>query len=215
MILVFWMLSFKPTFHSPLSLSSRGRGTRDQIANIRWIIEKAKSSRKTSISALLTMPKQGEMDTNKSSEAMWNTGIEMLQDNMTKTEQKKQFNSIEIWVNIRSLQHMCKDQFSSVAQWCLTLWDPMDCSIPGFSVHPNSRACSNSCPTSLWCHPTISSSVVPFSYCLQSFLASESFPSSRFFASGGQSIGASASASVLPMNILDWFPLGLTGWNSL
>ena len=75
--------------------------------------------------------------------------------------------------------------------------------------------CSNSCPSSWWCHPTISSSVVPFSSRLQSFPASGSFLMSQFFASGGQSIGASASASVLPMNIQDWFPLGLTGLISL
>ena len=75
----------------------------------------------------------------------------------------------------------------------------------------------NSCPFSLWCHPTISSSVVPFSSCLQSFPASGSFPMSCLFASGSQSIGASASASawVLPMNIQDWFPLKLTGLISL
>ena len=66
-----------------------------------------------------------------------------------------------------------------------------------------------------WCHPTILSSVVPFSSCLKSFPASRSFPLSQFFASDGQSIGASASASILPMNIQDWFPLGLTGWISL
>ena len=63
-----------------------------------------------------------------------------------------------------------------------------------------------------WCHPTISSSVVPFSSCLQSFPASESFPMNQFFASGDQSIGVLASASVLPMTIQDWFPLGWTGW---
>jgi len=80
---------------------------------------------------------------------------------------------------------------------------------------PTLGACSNSCPLSWWCHPTISSSVVPFSSCLQSFPASGSFPVSQFFASGGQSIGASTSASVLPMNIQDWFPLGLTGLISL
>ena len=77
------------------------------------------------------------------------------------------------------------------------------------------RAFSNSCPLSRWCHPTISSSVVPFSSRLQSFPESGSFPMSQFFASGGQSIGVSASASVLPMNIQDWFPLGWTGWISL
>ena len=78
---------------------------------------------------------------------------------------------------------------------------------------PTPRPCSNSCPLSWWCHPTILSSVVPFSYCLQSFPASEFFPVSRFFASGGQSIGVSALASVLLMNIQNWFPLGLTGWS--
>ena len=75
---------------------------------------------------------------------------------------------------------------------------------------PNAVACSNSCPSSWWCQPTISSSVLPSSFCLQSCLASGSFPMSQFFALGGQSIGASASASVPPMNIQDWFPLGLT-----
>ena len=76
---------------------------------------------------------------------------------------------------------------------------------------PSLGACSNLCPLNQWCHPTISSSVVPFSSCLHSFPASESF----LFPSGGQSIGASASASVLPMTIQDWFPLGSTGWISL
>ena len=71
------------------------------------------------------------------------------------------------------------------------------------------------CPLNQWCHPTISCSVVPFSSCLQSFPASRSFPMNRFFASGGQSIGASVSVSVLPMNIQGWFPLGLTGLISL
>ena len=77
------------------------------------------------------------------------------------------------------------------------------------------RVYSNSCPLSWWCHPTISSSFTPFSSCLQSFQASGSFPMSWLFTLGGQSIGTSASASVLPMNIQDWFPLGLTGWISL
>ena len=80
---------------------------------------------------------------------------------------------------------------------------------------PSPRARSNPCPLSQWCLPTISSSVVPFSSCLQSFPASGSFQVSQFFASGGQSIGASASASVLPMNIQDWFPLGLSDLISL
>ena len=80
---------------------------------------------------------------------------------------------------------------------------------------PTPRAYSNSCPLSRWCHPTISSSVVPFSSCLQSFPESGSFQMSQFFASGDQRIGVSASASVFPMNIQDWFPLVLTGWISL
>ena len=107
----------------------------------------------------------------------------------------------------------CLVQFSSVAQSCQTICDPMHCTVPCPSLTPG--ACSNSCPSSWWCHPTISSSVVPFSSCPQSFPASGSFPMSQFFASCGQSIGVSASASVLPMNIQDWFPLGWTGWISL
>ena len=74
---------------------------------------------------------------------------------------------------------------------------------------------SNSCPSSRWCHPAISSSVIPFSSCLQSLPASESFPMSQLFAWGGQSIGVSTSTSVLPMNTQDWSPLGWTGWISL
>ena len=80
---------------------------------------------------------------------------------------------------------------------------------------PAPRVYSDSCPLSRWCHPNISFSVVPFSSCHQSFPASGSFPVSQFFPSGGQSIGVSASASVLPMNIQDWFLLGWTGWISL
>ena len=80
---------------------------------------------------------------------------------------------------------------------------------------PTTGFYSNSCPLSRWCLPAISCSVVPFSSCPQSFPASGSFPNSQIFTSGGQSIGVSASASVLPMNIQDWFPLWLTGWISL
>ena len=79
---------------------------------------------------------------------------------------------------------------------------------------PTPGVYSNSHPLSRWCHPTISSSVIPFSSRLQSFPASGSFPMTQFFTSGGQSIGVSASASVLPMNIQDWFLLGWTGWIS-
>ena len=80
---------------------------------------------------------------------------------------------------------------------------------------PTPRACSNSCPLSWWYHPTISFPVIPFSSCLQPFPPAFSFLRSQFFTSGGQIIGASASASVLPMNIQNWFPLGLTGFISL
>ena len=83
------------------------------------------------------------------------------------------------------------------------------CPSPTPGVHPNP------CPLSRWCHPTISSSVVPFSSCPQSFPASGSFPMSQLFISGGQSIGVSASTSVLPVNTQDWFPSGWTGWISL
>ena len=103
----------------------------------------------------------------------------------------------------------------SVVQSCLTLCDLMDCSMSCFPVLHLRGACSDSCPLSQWCHPTISSSVVPFSSCLYSFPASGSYLMSQLFASDGQSIGASASASVLPMNIQSWFPLGLTGVISL
>ena len=99
-------------------------------------------------------------------------------------------------------------QFSHV-QLFATLW--LQHSRPP-CPSPTPRVYSNSYPLSRWCHPAISSSVVPFSSYLQSFPASGSFPMSQFFTSGSQNIGVSASASVLPMNIQDWFPLGSTGW---
>ena len=108
-------------------------------------------------------------------------------------------------------------QFSSVQfshSVMSTLCDPMDCRTPGLPVHHQLHY-SNSCPLSRWCHPTISSSVVPFFSCLQSFPALGSFQMSQLFTSGGQRIGVSASVSVLPMNIQDWSPLGWTSWISL
>ena len=107
-------------------------------------------------------------------------------------------------------------QFISITQSWWTLWDAMDCSVPGFPVHhqlpelaqTHVHGVGDAIQSS---HPLLSPSTHPF----QPFPASGSFPKSWFFASGGQSIGASASASVLPMNIQDWFPLGLTGWISL
>ena len=106
-------------------------------------------------------------------------------------------------------------QFSSVAHLCPTLR-------PHESQHarppcpsPTPRVYPNSCPLSRWCHPTISSSVVPFSSCPQSFPASGSLLMTQLFTWGGQSTGVSASTSVLPMNTQDWSPLGWTGWISL
>ena len=114
--------------------------------------------------------------------------------------------------NLCMIIHSTIIQFShSVVSDSLGPQELQHARLPCPSLTP--RACSNSCPSSLWCHPTISSFVVPFSSCLKSFPASGSFPMSQFFATGGQSIGA--SASVLTMNIQDWFPLGLTGWISL
>ena len=108
-----------------------------------------------------------------------------------------------------------KVQFSSVQFSCSVVSDSLQphelqhARLPCPSSTPG--AFLKSCPSSWWCYLTISSSVVPFSSFLQSFPASESFPVSQFFSSGGQSIGVSASASVLPINIQDWFPLGLAG----
>ena len=117
------------------------------------------------------------------------------------------------WTQLkRQSTHTCEDivQFrSSVVSDSFSPHGMQHTRLP--STSPTLRPCSNSCPSSWWCHPTILSSVVPFSSCLQSFPALGSFPMSQFFASGGQSIGVSASASVLPKNIQDWLPLGLTG----
>ena len=110
--------------------------------------------------------------------------------------------------NLGSVQFSC-----SVVSDSLRPHEPQHarppCPSPTPRVHPDP------CPSSRWCHPTISSSVVPFSSRLQSFPVSGSFPMSQLFTSGGQSIGVSASASVLPMNTQDWSPLGWTGWIAL
>ena len=103
-------------------------------------------------------------------------------------------------------------QLSSATQSCPTLCDLIDCSMRGFPVHHQPPKLAQA---HVHWAVTILSSVVPFSSCYQSFPASGSFPLSRFFASGSQSIGVSPSASVLPVNIQNWFPLGLTGWISL
>ena len=120
------------------------------------------------------------------------------------------------WCMLTEIKKQLPGRRGSVVQFSHSvvsnsLWPhgPQHARLPCPSLTP--RIESNSCPSSRWCHPTISSSVIPFSSQLQSFPASGSFPISQFFTSGGQSIGVSASASVLPMNVQDWFPLGLTG----
>ena len=154
----------------------KGRGTRDQIANQRsncqiiGSLKKQESSRKTSISALRTMPK-----------------------------------ALTVFSSI---------QFSrSVMSNSLRPYESQHAMPPCPS--PTPRVYSNSCPSSQWCHPASPSSVIPFSSCPQSLPASGSFPMSQHFAWGGQSIGVSALASVLPMNTQDWSALGWTGWISL
>ena len=107
-------------------------------------------------------------------------------------------------------------QFSSVAQSCPTLCDPLNRSMPDLPVHHQlPEFTQNTLPLSQWCHPAISSSAVPFSSCPQYLPASESFPMSQLFAWGGQSTGVSALASFLPKNSQGWSPLEWTGWISL
>ena len=115
------------------------------------------------------------------------------------------------------LASLASVQFSSVTQSCLTLCDPVNHSTPGLPVHLQLPKFTQTHVhrVSQWCHPAISSSVIPFSSCPQSLPASESFPMSQPFAWGGQNIGVSALASVLPMNTQDWSPLGWTAWISL
>ena len=116
---------------------------------------------------------------------------------------------------VRPLWTVSSYQFSSVTQLCLTLSDPMDCSTPGCHVHHQLPELAQIHVHRFGDAIQPSHPVIPFSSCLQSFPASGSFPMSQFFTSSGQSIGASASALVLPMNIQHWFPLQLTGWISL
>ena len=120
-----------------------------------------------------------------------------------------------MFIKKRALVGLQSVQFSSVAQSCPTLRSHElqharpPCPSPTCGVH------SNSCPSSWWCHPAISSSVIPFSSCPQSLPASESFQMNQLFTWGGQSIGVSALASVFPMNTQDWSPLEWTSWISL
>ena len=119
--------------------------------------------------------------------------------------------------NLQTVIHcfLCSVQFSSVAQSCPTLWDPMNRSTSGLPVHHQLPEFTETHVHQVTDAIQPSSSVVPFSSCLQFSPPSGSFPKSQFFSSGGQSIGVSASASVLPMNIQNWFYWGLTGWISL
>ena len=127
------------------------------------------------------------------------------------------------WAMFEFQRRFCKEYIVVALMWCPSVSSVQSLSCvrlfatPWITAHqasclsPTPRVYSNSCPLSQWCHPTISSSVVPFSSCLQSLPPSESFPMSQLFTWGGQSIGVSASASVLPMNTQDWSPLGWTG----
>ena len=129
----------------------------------------------------------------------------------TKSSIKEVESTIKIWCFSYSMN---SHQFSSASQLCLaaTLWTA---ACQASMSNTKSQACSNSCSLCRWCHPNVSSSVVPFFSCLQSFPASRSFPVSQFFTSGGQSIRVLASTSFLPMNIQDWFSLWYNDWISL
>ena len=122
-----------------------------------------------------------------------------------------------VWRFLKKLEiELPSVQFSSVAQSCQTLCDPINLSTPGLPDHHKLLEFTQThVPSSQWCHPAISSSVIPFSSCPQSLPASGSFPTSQLFAWGGQSIGVSASASMLPMSTQDLSPLGWTDWISL
>ena len=129
-------------------------------------------------------------------------------------ETKGIFLVLKICILMWMIVHICEVQFSrSVLSDSLRPHELQHSRPPCPS--PTPRVYSSSCPLSWWCHPTISSSVIPFFSHLQSFPASGSFLMSQFFTSGGQSIGVSTSASVLPINIQDWYSLGWTGWISL
>ena len=154
-------------FHDVEAGFRKGRRTRDKIANIHWIIKKAREFQKNIYFCFI--------DYAKAFDCVQFSSVQFSRSVMSDSLQPHE------------LQHT-----------------RLPCPPP---IH---RASSNSHPSSQWCHPTISSSVIPLS-CLQSFPASGSFLMSQFFASGAQSIGVSASTSVLPMNTQDWSPLGWTG----
>ena len=128
-------------------------------------------------------------------------------------KEKKLYCSFSLLFNL--ITSLPSVQFSSVTQSCLTLCDPMNKHARSPCPSPTPGVDSDSCPSSPWCHPAVSSSVVPFSSCPQSLPVSESFPMSQLFAWGGQSTWVSASASFLPKNTQGWSPSEWTGWFSL
>ena len=155
-----------------------------------------------------------------------NSAIKLVYANINtvpcKTLLPKAIITINFWVsvpktNLHQPSFNCaySVQFSSVAESCPTLRSHESQHTRPPCPSPTPRAYPNSCPLNQWCHPTISSSVVPFDSCPQSLPASGSFPMSQHFTWGGQGIGVSGSASVLPVNTQDWSPLGWTGWISL
>ena len=145
----------------------------------------------------------------------WSTSLSMDTSGIHIQTQRHMQNTSWEWTGVpdQSVQFSSVHFSRSVMSDSLWLHEPQHARPPCPS--PTSGACSNSCPLSQWCHPIISSSVVPFSFCPQSFPASGSFQISQLFASDGQNIGVSASTSVLPGNVQDWFPLEWTGWISL
>ena len=157
-------------------------------------------------------------------EVLWEPRISSL---LVKGDWKEPL-CLRSWVGLSAGEGGPNEKICNLCNILLDQFSQFSCSVMSDSLQPHGlqharlpcpspvpRACSNSCPLSRWCHPTISSSIVPFSSRLQSFPASGSFLVNQFFASWGQSIGVSASASVLPVNMQDWFPLGLTGLVSL
>ena len=136
---------------------------------------------------------------------LWTVAYQLISHLIERFSYKMNLLRLVLWFSSVQFSHsVVSDSFN-----------PMDYSTPGLPVHYQLLELTQLSPSSRWCHPAISSFVVPFSSCLQSLPASESFPMSQLFAWGGQSTGVSASTSVLPMNIQVWFPLGWTGWISL
>ena len=212
----------------------KGRGTRDQIADIRWIIEKAREFQKNIYFCFIDCQSLwlcGSQQTVDNSERNGNTRPPDLppEKSVCRSRSNRTGHETTDWFQIGKGWHqgcilsLCLfniyAEFSSVqfsrSVMSDSLWPhELQYARPP-CTSPTTRVQPNPCPLSRWCHPTISSSIVPFSFCPQSLPASGSFQMSQLFTSGGQSSGVSASTSVLPMNIQDWFPLGLTGWISL